>query len=389
MRLDHFTVSLKRRNAPDSCFVAFPNRKTVTTFAGNALGLVALLLLLTAPAMAQTTTPQQVLQAAVGQVIRPGMLEFKSRASGLSIAVNALCTVPSAGTLAIVKGQFRQAALAYGRIEFLRIGPLMEDNRADRLLFWPDRKGIGLRQVQAILAEEDASATRLETLHDKSVASQGLGALEFVLYGTGAETLLTPEGAFRCRYGRAIAANIARIAGELATGWFAPDGIAEHLTAPQAGYADYRTETEALEALVGLLSHGIEATRDIRINPFLPTADHAGRPKDALFWRSGLSMAMIGANVEGMRRLLVQSGVAGAVDGAHSGLGNSIDFEFGNAARALGLVTQPVDQALEDEKQVQALNYLVIVTGSLQALIGEQLSAALGLSVGFSSLDGD
>jgi hypothetical protein len=31
----------------------------------------------------------------------------------------------------------------------------------------------------------------------------------------------------------------------------------------------------------------------------------------------------------------------------------------------------------------------VLVTGSLQSQIGEQLSAALGLSVGFSSLDGD
>jgi len=42
-----------------------------------------------------------------------------------------------------------------------------------------------------------------------------------------------------------------------------------------------------------------------------------------------------------------------------------------------------------DPKQVQALNYLVIVTQSLQSLVGEQLSTALGLSVGFSSLDGD
>ncbi|MCR6672319.1 imelysin family protein [Devosia ginsengisoli] len=351
--------------------------------------LVALTLLLAAPVMAQTTTPGQVLQAAVSQAIRPGVLEFTSRASGLSIAMNALCRAPSEGTLALVKGQFRQAALAYGRVEFLRIGPLMEDNRADRLLFWPDRRGIGLRQVQAILAEEDASATALDTLRAKSVAVQGFGALEFVLYGTGAEVLPAPEGAFRCAYGRAVAANIAGIARELANGWFAPSGIADHLTAPRADYADYRTGTEALEALVGLVSHGMEAVRDTRINPFLPTEERAARPKEALFWRSELSFEMIGANMEGMQRLLDQSGIAGAVDADHSGLGASIDFEFRNAARALALVTPPMEQALADEKQVNALNYLVIVTGSLQAMVGEQLSAALGLSVGFSSLDGD
>lgn len=350
--------------------------------------LVALILLLAAPAMAQTT-PGQVLQAAVSQAIRPGVLEFTSRASGLSIAMNALCRAPSEGTLALVKGQFLQAALAYGRVEFLRIAPLMEDNRADRLLFWPDRRGIGLRQVQAILAEEDASATALDTLRAKSVAVQGFGALEFVLFGTGAEALSGPEGAFRCQYGSAIAANIAQIAGELAEGWFAPGGIADHLTRPQADHADYRTETEALEALVGLVSHGLEAVRDVRINPFMPTEERAARPKEGLFWRSGLTLDMVGANAQGMRHLLAQSGIAGAVDEKNIGLGNSIDFEFRNVDRALGLVTLPLEQALEDDKQVQALRYLVIVTGSLQTMIGEQLSAALGLSVGFSSLDGD
>jgi uncharacterized protein len=38
---------------------------------------------------------------------------------------------------------------------------------------------------------------------------------------------------------------------------------------------------------------------------------------------------------------------------------------------------------------LQALKYLVIITGSLDTLLGQNLAAALGLSVGFSTLDGD
>lgn len=351
--------------------------------------IVLLMMLCAAPALGQATTPPQVLRAAVEQVIRPGMLEFKSRANGLSIAMNALCTVPSTSTLTLVTGQFRQAALAYGRVEFLRVGPLMEDNRVDRLLFWPDRRGIGLKQVQAILAEADETATTLTSLRDKSVAAQGFGALEYVLFGTGAETLLGPEGAFRCAYGRAVAANIAQIAGELAAGWFVPDGIADHLMAPNAAYADYRSDIEGMEELVGLVSHGVEAMRDTRINPFIASEDAAAKPKQALFWRSGLSMEMLRANVDGMRKLIALSGVARAVAEKDRGLDNSIDFEFRNAIRALDIVTLPVEQAVADEKQAFALSYLVLVTGSLQTMLGEQLSAALGLSVGFSSLDGD
>lgn len=353
------------------------------------LVLVVLMLIWAGPAMAQATTPVQVLDAAVNMVIRPGMANFKNRASGLESAMSALCARPAPGTLAIAVQQFRQTALAYGRIEFLRLGPLMEDNRADRLLFWPDRRGIGLKQVQAILAEQDASATEVMSLRGKSVAAQGFGALEFVMFGTGSQTLLTPEGAFRCRYGEAIAANIGMIAAELAMGWYQYDGVAVHLTRPQPDYVDYRTETEALEALVGLVSHGIEAVRDTRINPFVASADAEAKPKQALFWRSGLTIAMIDANLDGLHRLVQISGMAEAVGEADKGLANSIEFEFGNAGRALGIVTSPVERAVEDAKQVQALNYLVIVTQSLQTLIGEQLSAALGLSVGFSSLDGD
>lgn len=351
--------------------------------------VVVLMLLWTAPAMAQGTTPVQVLDAAVNMVIRPGMANFKSRASGLESAMGALCALPGQGTADIAVQQFHQAAVAYGQIEFLRLGPLMEDNRADRLLFWPDRRGIGLKQVQAIIAEQDAGATEVMSLRAKSVAAQGFGALEFVLFGTGAETLLTPEGQFRCRYGAAIAANISMIADQLAMGWYQYDGVAVHLTRPQADYADYRTETEALEALVGLVSHGIEAVRDQRINPFVASADAEAKPKQALFWRSGATMPMIRANIDGMHKLVQVSGMAQAVGEADKGLDNSIEFEFANAGRALDLITLPVEQAVADEKQAQALRYLVLVTGSLQAMIGEQLSTALGLSVGFSSLDGD
>ena len=340
-------------------------------------------------AQAQQTVPKDVLHAAVVEVIRPNMLRLDDRARGLENAMVALCAAPSAEGVAIASQQFADVVTAYGKIDFLRIGPLMEDNRADRLLFWPDRRGIGLKQVQAILAEEDAAATDLAGLKGKSVAVQGLGALDYVLFGSGAETLTSTTGAFRCAYGRTIAANIAGMAEEMVAGWYLPGGIADHLQAPQPDYADYRSETEAMEALVGLVAHGLEGLRDKHLLPFMASADGPAKPKLAVFWRSGATMAFVRANMDGMGELMARSGVARAVDEANQGLDNSIQFEFRNATRALDLVTLPVEAAVADAKQAQALKYLVLVTGSLQAMVGEQLPTALGLSVGFSSLDGD
>lgn len=351
--------------------------------------LTALLLLCASPAFAQTAVSPQVLDAAVNTVIRPAMVTFKARASDLEAAMTDLCTSPSASAMTSATATFAAAATAYGQIEFLRVGPLMEDNRADRLVFWPDRKGIALRQVQAILADDDVTATDVATLRSKSVAVQGFNALEFVLYGTDSETLASADGAFRCSFGQAIAGNINQIAGELETAWLSDDGIAAHLIDPQPAYVDYRTDIEALEALVGFVSHGIEATRDTRINPFIAKGDTPAKPKQALFWRSDLTLPMIRANIEGMRLLIEQSGVARDVTEKDKSLDGSIAFEFANAIRALDVVTLPVEQAVADTKQAHALDYLVLVTSSLQSLIGDQLSTALGLSVGFSSLDGD
>jgi predicted lipoprotein len=344
--------------------------------------LALLFALIAGPAMAQlSTSPGEVMRGAVNNFIRPAMTDLGAKADALSTAVAQLCTTPSQANLSTVDTAFGDTAIAIGRIEAIRVGPIMEENRSERLLFWPDRKGIALKQVQAILSSKDESATAPDTLRSKSVAVQGLTALEFVLYGTGFETLQTTDGAFRCRYGSAIAQSVAAVAGELVTAWTAEDGIALHLMKPDAAFTDYRTPIEAQEELVGILSHGIEAVRDTRLNPFLAKGDVAAKPKLALFWRSGLTVPMIRANVEGLQSLFALSGISGGVPDDRADLPVSISVDFAKADAALDLVTDPA--------QVQALADVVTATQQLGVLIGEQLSSALGLSVGFSSLDGD
>ncbi|KKB75825.1 hypothetical protein VW35_18825 [Devosia soli] len=340
--------------------------------------------LLVSPAAAQVISPSEMLRSSVSNFIRPQTKAFAARADELTSAMGALCENAMPVDLRLAQDAFAKAAAAYGRVEFLRLGPLMDDNRADRILFWPDRKGIGLRQVQQVLAEKDASATELEGLQGKSVAVQGFGALEFVLFGTGFEALTSPDGAFRCTYGQAISQNLAQMAGEMSEGWADPEGIAKRLTQPEPGYSDYRTTTESLETVVGLVSHGIESLRYTRINPFIAKGDGKANPKQALFWRSNQTIPMLRANLDGLRGLIELSGII--TDATLSG---KVSAAFDRAEAAADKVTLPVEQAVADPAQAAALNDLVVATQELQRLIGEELSATLGLSVGFSSLDGD
>lgn len=353
------------------------------------LAVVLALLAMPAAAQEQKLTAEEVVSLAITEAIRPGFAQYAEETASLQLNVADLCSTPSEATLDTARNQFKSAVTAWSRVELYRLGPLMAENRSERILFWPDRKGIALRQVQGVLADADVDATDPAKLAGKSVAMQGLGALEFLLFGTGAEQLTSAQGDFRCRYALAIATLQADTAAQLSTEWNDPEGISKRLLAPAESDPDYRSFREVAEALTGLLAHGTEAIRDQRLLPFLGRDGAAPKPKSALFWRSGMTVPSINANFEGLRALLEKSRIAEATTAENLWVGNSATFEFGNAERAGKLVTQPVEQALADPKQKKALDYLVIVTQSLDTILGENLAAALGLSVGFSSLDGD
>jgi uncharacterized protein len=343
-------------------------------------------LALTVPAAA--VEPADVLRKAVDNYIRPAFSQLAGRTLGLTEDLDNLCGMPSPTQLELVRQQFGKVVLAYSRVEFLRFGPLTEDSRAERLLFWPDRKGIALRQVQAILAEHDETTTAIEDLRQKSIAVQGLSALEYVLYGDRSETLGTIEADFRCRYALTIGEAINATAQELAQAWSAPDGIAAHIAKPQPEYDDYRTDREALEELVGAVAHGLEAIRDTKLLPFVGREGEAPKPKSALFWRSGLTVPAIRAGFEGLNDFLHATGLA-EVKGGIAGRPMLTDKAFTASLEAADKVTSPIAEALDDPAQKAALDQMVAASSELQTLIGEGLSTALRLSVGFSSLDGD
>lgn len=352
---------------------------------GRAL-LAAVLIALATPALAAPVPVSEVIERAVEDYIRPGFSELAESAATLHSATEALCADPGAAAHAAARQGFGDVVTAFSRIEFVRFGPLSQQNRLDRLFFWPDRKGIGLKQIQALLAEPPVEPLDMST---KSVALQGFGALEFVLFGTGSEVLASADGVNRCIYARAITAGIATITAEIVADWMAPDGIAARMENPSAQNTDFRSHTEVLEALTGVLAHGVEAIRDTRLLPFIGKDGKTYKPKSAPFWRSGMTGPVLRANIEGLTRLYVVSRVGLAASADNLWVDNGITFELANASRATAGLDAPVDQALADPAEARGYAYLLILTQSLQVLLGENLPAALGLSVGFSALDGD
>ncbi len=276
------------------------------------------------PAAAQeedALSPRAVNEAAVPSVmaravdgfIIPGYRDLAEATNSLSDASAALCKSPSDATLDVARSAFSSVVQAWSAIEIIRLGPALEQNRFERFLFYPDRKSTGRKQVQAILAKQDESATTAESLKGKSVAVQGLGALELVLYGNGAEILSSGSGGFRCRYGLAVSQNLRNIAGEFLAEWEKPDGIQAAWKKPGTSNPLFRDNKEAATELLGVLVHSVEMVKDQRLRPFYAgTIDgkpDKGRPKLAIYWRSVNTMPAISANFSALQRLFDTAGM--------------------------------------------------------------------------------
>ncbi len=311
----------------------------------------------------------------------------------LAEAAHTLCEKPSDETLGDVQMSFDEVVQQWSTIEIVRVGPVIEGNRFERFLFFPDRKSTGLKQVQRILATNDETATAAESLKGKSVAAQGLGALEYVLYGTGAEVLPTEKNGFRCRYGAAIADNLKAVAGELHAEWEKPDGIQSAWKNPGPDNPVYRDGKEAATELLGILVHGVESIRDQRLRPFyagiVKGEPDKGHPKMAIYWRSGNTMPALSANFSALQALFNAAGMDALLPDGNRDMVSAINYLLQANVDDLDEIDLPVEQAIASDEQRGRLNRILQNTNNVLQRLNLDFGAAIGLSSGFSFADGD
>jgi predicted lipoprotein len=354
----------------------------------SALVLILPLALLGVFPASAAVKASDIIQRAIDGFVRPAYADLDQHAETLTKAMHTLCEAPSRGELDAARAEFSATVYAWSSTEIIGFGPIKENDRLERILYWPDRKSIGLKQVQAALADKDPTATDPAQLAGKSVAMQGLGALEFVLHGAGSEALAAGDP-YRCSYGAAISGNLEMIAAELDAAWADPGGFAKKWANPSADNPLYRDGTEAVTELMDAFVTGTELVRDTRLGGFLGTEARDDKPKLALFWRSEKTVDALAGNLAGMKALLEASKLAGALPADQAWMGKEALFEFSNAANAAAGAEGPIAGVLADPDKRSKLAYFGLVTSSLSNIFGTQMSGALGLTAGFSSLDGD
>ena len=329
-----------------------------------------------------------VMQRAVDEVIRPGYRNMQQSAARLTTAMNDLCAFGTQQTLDRAKSAFDDTIRYWSTIEIVQTGPVIQDNLFEHILFYPDRKGVGLKQVQALIAKADPKDATVDAIAGKSVALQGLTALEYVLYGNGSDDLINQKGGFRCLYGQAVAGNIQREAGEVVAAWEKPDGVQASWKHPGPQSDDFMDNKEAVTALLGILVHGAENVRDQRLEQFYKGKDTPARPRMAIYWRSKNTWKSMAANLEGIRTLWQKAGMAELLPPEKKQIADAIDTKLKTIIDSVSKLNPDIEVAVSDAERAK-LDTLLSESRDLITTISDQYGAAIGLSAGFSFSDGD
>ncbi len=396
------SLSLARRSPAGSHLSPLGRGRTFALFSEGAgegerrstclcsLALLISLFAFATPAHAEANHGA-IAKATLSNVLRPGYAALAESTRALEGRVEALCERPSSDALAQAKTAFASTVGSWSKVEIYRFGPVNRDHRYERLFYWPDPKGLGIRQVQSALAAKDETVTEAHTLAKKSVALQGLPAIEYLLYADGSDALAEGggDGAFRCRFSAAIARNMTQLARDIAQDWAENSTFAETFLDPGPRDPLYHAPKEVTLELFKALSASIESVRDQKLGKPLGESSERARPRLAAFWRSGLTFSNVVDNLQGVRTLFVEGGFAAIVAAQSPGVEDSILFDLDRVINVLGALDRPIAEAVSDEVWRAKLEALRVALKSARETAGDMISRGAGLSFGFNAMDGD
>ncbi len=328
--------------------------------------------------------------------IQPGYDKFAGTAAALKSSLEAACKQRDAKSGEAAKAAFRDAVLAWSRVEHLRFGPATDANRFERVVFWPDRQKIGERQVAQILAKKDETALVAADLHAKSVAVQGLTALEVVLYAKSSGDVLadTPDAKFACGYAVAIAGNLATIGRDIAADWANGGRFAEIWLKPSDQNPLFKDSSGPTNLLLNAYKFGINNPREIKLLPSLglkragvggPFAPKSRPP----FELSCLSLPSMIANTEGVLHLYEKGGFAERLAVNEPPSDKLIRSALASVIAGMREMEPGCVTAFNDKASMDKL--ALVREPFVSALLagGEALATESGMVLGFTDDDGD
>lgn len=191
---------------------------------------------------------------------------FTTTTAALADSVDGYCDAPN-GEIDEVVADWRAAMVAWQHVQYLRVGPVEEDNRRFRVQLFPDANEAVRRGVDGLLGGTQAITE--EVVQSSSVGAQGLPALEYLLYMDSASLTGAADAPRRCELAAAIAANLRTIARQIGDPWAAGGRMRADFARASGFFTD---DDDALVAVLEAIAVQAEFIADRKLgDPWLQT----------------------------------------------------------------------------------------------------------------------
>lgn len=323
-----------------------------------------------------------MVRAAIEQYIVPHIDALKAAAKPLPDAVANVCKSGSAEADKALEDQFAKIVIGYAGVDFLRFGPMLENGRREQISFWPDPRGFVARQLRLLLLSKDEAIAKPGAMAKQSAAVQGLPALEALMHDKDVPLGPADAAHYRCIVAEAIAANIVRLADEVADEWEKPGGWSDKMLHPGPANDTYKNESEAAVEVVKALIVGLSLTGDLQVKPHVDPKIRLAPP----YAKSGLQAAFYEASIASLHQLYDTLQLESWLPPDRfwmkdwvSGTWRTLESSDGAGGRSPYAKREDAPTAREVFDR----------TNGLRNMVANRLSVAAKLTVGFNELDGD
>ncbi|HEY4065015.1 MAG TPA: imelysin family protein [Puia sp.] len=348
------------------------------------------------PGGGTTGTKDSILANIGNNIILPAYTSFSVSVNSLDSAITDFNTAPTSNKLTAVQGFFKAAYVSWeSASEYDGFGPAFTGQ--------PILSGLNLFPTNSTLIETNVSTGNNNVNAFANAAAKGFPALDYLLFGAGANTLTgftTASGAAsRKAYLAAVSTDIKTEASAALKGWQASGGnyIATFLNGTG------NSVSSSLGLLINSMVQDFEIGKNDRLGIPLgkqpPGQVLPVLPNEVEAYYSGISAELALAQLKAVQNIFLGAGVQGNGPGLkdylinakaqyHGGpLSDTIKVNFAAAVSGLQAIPDPFSATIQSNAAPADAVYVLFQ--QLVVLLKTDMPSALGVLITFGDNDGD
>ncbi len=278
------------------------------------------------------------------------------------------------------QNQWRSAMAAWQQIQWVRFGPISENNDDWKIQFWPDKKNLVARKTQQFLVENEEVTQK--KIAEASVVIQGISELELLLFD--------PNYISQCQLLQAVGENLSLTTKQIHQAW-----IESHDEKWVQSIHQPEQKAEMEGQLFGALLAQMERIKLDKLGGPLGLKNRNKKPNGYFSesWRSNHSLANIETNINAFQGVLVDPKRYDLVELllslSQKELANRLLDKVSQIQDAIAAIQKPLNKAVHQESTKQQVAHLYGQIGDLNSLLKNDVAKVLNITLGFNANDGD